>query len=200
LRSTLNSQRWNVRTAYIVLNQYRLLAEHILGKGKPALVGDIAFFFKYYAQIAHSMDLGFITETAAYDLATLCENAFAMKAPSHDSILKVLLEVDKEAESQTQEHTLRGVRKAQAKLASFYLVAGGDEGARYARQIYEDMKDERPERLSSICEELLRIESKDFWEVIDRGTNFDYVDDARKTQLKVFFSWFPSLKKEAANA
>lgn len=199
LRSTLNSQRWNVRTAYIVLNQYRQLAEKILQRGETARVAEIAFFFKYYAQIAHSMDLGFITETAAYDLATLCERAYEQRAPAHDSILKVLLEVDKEAESQTQEHTLRGVRKAQAKLASFYLVHGED-GVRYARQIFDDMKDERAERLSSICDELLRIESKDFWEVIDRGTNFDYVDDARKAQLKVFFSWFPSLKKEAAHA
>src|SRR5262249_9046723 len=123
---------------------------------------------------------------------TLCERAFATDAPSHEPLLKVLLEVDKEAESQAQEHTLRGVRKAQAKLASFYLVAG-DKGVRFARQIFEDMKDERAERLRSICDELLRIESKDFWEVIDRGTNFDYVDDARKAQLKVFFSWFPSL-------
>jgi hypothetical protein len=199
LRATLNSQRWNVRTAYIVLNQYRQLAERMLDVGLTARVGEIAFFFKYYAQIAHSMDLGFITETAAYDLATLCELAYARHAPSHGAILKVLLEVDKEAESQTQEHTLRGVRKAQAKLASFYLAAG-PEGTQYARQIFDDMKDERPERLSSICDELLRIESKDFWEVIDRGTNFDYVDDARKAQLKVFFSWFPSLKKEAAHA
>ena len=71
---------------------------------------------------------------------------------------------------------------------------------RFARQIFDDMKDERAERLRSICDELLRIETKDFWEVIDRGTNFDYVDDARKAQLKVFFSWFPSLKKEAVNA
>jgi hypothetical protein len=122
-----------------------------------------------------------------------------MGAPSHDQLLKVLLEVDKEAESQTQEHTLRGVRKAQAKLASFYLVAG-DGGVKFARQIFDDMKDERAERLRSICDELLRIESKDFWEVIDRGTNFDYVDATRKAQLKVFFSWFPSLSKEAAHA
>ena len=89
------------------------------------------------------------------------------------------------------------MRKAQAKLASFYLVHGED-GVRYARQIFDDMKDERAERLRSICDELLRIESKDFWEVIDRGTNFDYIDEARKVQLKVFFSWFPSLEKEAA--
>jgi hypothetical protein len=182
-----------------VLNQYRQLAERAMEKEQTALVSQIAFFFKYYGQVAHGMALGFVTETVAYDLATLCERAFAMRAPSHDAILKVLLEVDKEAESQEQEHTLRGVRKAQAKLASFYLVAG-EGGVQFARQIFDDMKDERPERLRSICDELLRIESKDFWEVIDRGTNFDYVDGARKAQLKIFFSWFPSLSKEAAHA
>jgi hypothetical protein len=197
LRATLNEK--HVRTAYNVLNQYRQLAELALSVGETAQVAEVAFFFKYYGQLAHGMDLGFVTETVAYDLATLCERAFAPRAPAHDAILRVLLEVDKEAESQTQETMLRGVRKAQAKLASFYLVAGAD-GLPFARQIYDDMKDERPERLRSIRDEMLRIESKDFWEVIDRGTNFDYVDDARKAQLKVFFSWFPSLMKEAAHA
>jgi hypothetical protein len=195
LRATLNAQ--NVRTAYNILNQYRQLTERALALEQSALVTQIAFFLKYYAQIAHNMELGFVTETVAYDLATLCERAFSLRAPSHDAVLKLLLEVDKEAESQSQEKTLRGVRKAQAKLASFYLV---HEGERYARQIYEDMKDERAERLRSICDELLRIETKDFWEVIDRGTNFDYVDASRKAQLKVFFSWFPSLTKETAHA
>jgi hypothetical protein len=162
-----------------------------------ALVSDLAFVFKYYGQIAHGLDLGFVAETVAYDLAALCERSFLDHAPAHEGILRLLLELDKEAESQSQEQTLRGVRKAQAKLASFYL-ARGDEGEPFARLIYEDMKDERPERLRSICDELLRIESKDFWEVIDRGTNFDYVDEARKVQLKVFFSWFASLSKAAS--
>jgi hypothetical protein len=89
---------------------------------------------------------------------------------------------------------LRGVRKAQAKLATFYLVSGADEPA---RRIYLDMKEERADRLRSIRDELLAIKAKDFWEVIDRGTNFDYLDDARKAQLKVFFSWFESLKEAA---
>jgi hypothetical protein len=83
------------------------------------------------------------------------------------------------------------VRKAQAKLATFYL-ARGDE--LFARQIAQDMKDEPPLRLRSIRDELLRVASKDFWEVIDRGTNFDYLDDERKQKLTLFFSWFPSLK------
>src|SRR5262249_21413097 len=109
LRATLNAQ--NVRTAYNILNQYRQLTERALAIGQTAQVGQIAFFFKYYAQIAHNMALGFVTETVAYDLATLCERAFAAHAPAHADILRILLEVDKEAESQSQEKTLRGVRK-----------------------------------------------------------------------------------------
>jgi hypothetical protein len=193
MRSTLNKQE--IRTCYNLLNQYRQLAVRALELGQHAPVSEISFYFKYYGQIAHGMDLGFVTETCAYDMASLCERAFALKSPAHDALLKLLLELDREAESQAQESMLKGVRKAQAKLASFYLAAGA-EGEPHARQIYNDMKDERPERLRSIRDELLRIETKDYWEVIDRGTNFDYVDAARKAQLKVFFSWFPSLSNE----
>src|SRR5581483_177123 len=177
LRATLNAQQ--VRTAYNVLNQYRQLAERALDVGHHAIVGEVASYLKYYGQVALSMDLGFVTETVAYDLATLCERAFNAHQAVHDMVLARLLELDKEAESVEQEHTLRGVRKAQAKLASFYLSAGA-EGEPKARQIFDDMREERPERLRSIRDELLKVESKDFWEVIDRGTNFDYLDAARK--------------------
>ena len=64
----------------------------------------------------------------------------------------------------------------------------GDEPS--ARRILADMEQERPERLISIREELQRITSKDFWEVSDRGGNFDYLEPARKDQLRVFFGWF----------
>ena len=87
------------------------------------------------------------------------------------------------------------MRKAQAKLASFYLVSG--ETAR-AQAIYEDMKNESPERLRSIRDEMLAITSKDFWEVVDRGTNFDYVSDARKEKLRQFFAKFTALAVPAA--
>jgi hypothetical protein len=84
------------------------------------------------------------------------------------------------------------VRKAQAKLATFYLLRGH---AAYGRAIYEDMAHESPERLRSIRDELLAVTSKHFWEVVDRGTNFDYIDDARKAKLRDFFAQFESLEK-----
>jgi hypothetical protein len=194
LRAALNSK--NVRTAYNVLNQYRQLAEALLAPEADAdwaeaLVVEIASHFKYYARLAHAGGMGFVTETAAYDLCALCEVASTRRSPAHDQLLAIFLEIDDRAE----ERALRGVRKAQAKLASFYLVNG--ETAR-AQKIYDDMKNESPERLRSIRDEMLAITSKDFWEVVDRGTNFDYVSAARKEKLRQFFGQFVALSVPAA--
>src|SRR4051794_12126018 len=123
------------------------------------------------------MGLGFVAETAAYDLCALCEVASDQAAPCHDRLLSIFLDIDKEAETTAEERALRGVRKAQVKLATFYLLRGH---AAHARAIYQDMALESPERLRSIRDEMLNITSKQFWEVVDRGTNFDYLDDPRK--------------------
>ncbi len=189
LRAALNGK--DVRTCYNVLNQYRQLAEALLAPEADAdwaeaLVVEIAGHFKYYARLAHTGGMGFVTETAAYDLCALCEVASTRRSAAHDQLLAIFLEIDDRAE----ERALRGVRKAQAKLASFYLAGG--EAAR-AQAIYEDMKNETPERLRSIRDEMLAITSKDFWEVVDRGTNFDYVSSARKEKLRQFFAKFAAL-------
>jgi hypothetical protein len=191
LRAALNAR--DVATAYNVLNQYRQLAEAMLNVRDDRSTADlaqIAIYFKYYAQLAHGMGLGFVTETAAYDLGALCERAATLEAPAHDRLLATFLEIDKEAEDTAQEKALRGVRKAQAKLAAYYLLAGTE---RRARQIFEDMKLEDSDRLRSIRDEMLAITSKDFWEIIDRGANFDYIDDERKVNLREFFNWFSEL-------
>jgi hypothetical protein len=196
LRAALNAR--DVRTCYNVLHQYRQLAEAMLRATAPVppwlgtTLEQVAGHFKYYAQLAHGLGLGFVTETAAYDLCTLCEQASELASPSHGRLLAIFLEIDKEAETTAEEKALRGVRKAQAKLATFYLQRGE---AAHARAIYEDMANESPERLRSIRDELLAIASKHFWEVVDRGTNFDYIDDARKEKLREFFAQFESLAK-----
>ncbi|HMF43863.1 MAG TPA: DUF2254 family protein [Polyangia bacterium] len=198
LRTALNGR--DVRTAYNTLNQYRQLAEALLATRNAwpqAVLVDIAEHFKYYARLAHGIGLGFVMETAAYDLCALCEIASASAATCHDRLLAVFLEIDKEPETQAEERALRGVRKAQAKLASYYLLH--DQPAR-ARRIYDDMAGESPERLRSIRDEMLAITSKDFWEVVDRGTNFDYLPDDRKQKLREFFADFASLAAPAPAA
>jgi len=187
LRATINAR--DVRSAYNLLNEYRVLAEEALTGGEHQLVLDLAEYIKFYGQLAFNMNLAFLLETAAYDLCTLLERASEGPAPCHDELLTVFLDVDREpeADANSQEASLRGVRKAQIKLATHYLAtARVDE----ARRIFHDMQAEKPERMRSIRAELERVEEAEYWEVSDRGINFEWLAPERRAQLDTFFGWF----------
>jgi hypothetical protein len=192
MRATLNQS--DVRTAYTILNQYRIAAESVLRAGRGETALRIVGHMKYYAHLSYQKRLGFVTETVAYDVASLCEVANQIESDVENKLLRVLLEVDPStSEGEVQEASLRGVRKAQLKLATYYLSAGAEE---LARAVFDDMSGERVDRMRSIRNELLAIDSKDFWEISDRGGNFDYLDPDRKEMLRIFFGWFGDLSGE----
>lgn len=185
LRATINAR--DVRTAYNVLNQYRILAENVLEISNGSRSAEIARYFKYYGRISFDQKQPFILETVAYDLCTLNEVAFDRKSRAGRELLKIFLEVDRESSSEVQEISLRGVRKAQIKLATYYLQSGSED---LAREVYRDMINEKPDRLASIRDELLAVQSREFWEISDRGQNFDYLTPKRKGCMMTFFEWF----------
>jgi pentatricopeptide repeat protein len=136
------------------------------------------------------LNLPFLLETAAYDLCTLLERvATSDPGPVHDALLEVFLDVDREPDSSEQEASLRGVRKAQLKLATWYLESGDVERA---RRIFDDMRAEPISRLVSIRGELEAVLEPDYWEVSDRGVHFDWMPIERRRRLAEFFSWFNS--------
>lgn len=186
LRMSVNGG--DVRSAYNVFNEYRLLAEELLDAGADGLVAEIGERFKSYGQLAFARKLPFLLETAAYDLCTLLEAAHARGAPCHDALLDIFLELDREPDGgENQEASLRGVRKAQIKLATHYLSRGDQDRA---RRIFEDMRHEPAHRLASIRAELEEIVDPEFWEVSDRGSNFDWLPPERRALLPTFFGWF----------
>ncbi len=191
LRATINAK--DVRSVYNILHQYRLLGELLLRRGWDADVLEVARRFQYYGLTANACGLSFINETAAYDLCALCELAHEQRFAGERDLLEIALEVDKQPETEAQEQSLRGVRKAQIKLATFYLACGQTASA---RKIWEDMEHERPERLLSIREEMMAVTEEDFWEVIDRGYNFDFLEPARRERINEFFSWWPHLERQ----
>lgn len=184
LRATLNAK--DVRTAYNILNQYRLLIEAMLRGGNgPAAVTAIGHM-KYYGHVSFSMSLSFVTETVAYDVCALVELAHELKLPQEEQLLRAFLDLDRSADERGQEQGLKGVRKAQVKLAAYYLTVGELDKA---RRIREDMEGEPRERLKAIRDELDRVESKDFWEIIDRGRNFEYMPPEQKKRMREFFGF-----------
>lgn len=186
MRASINAR--DVRTAYNLLNEYRLLAQGLLGTSEQRAVLEVAGHIKGYGQLAFGAKLSFILETAAYDLCSLIEVVHAADAPEHDALLDVFLDVDREPGGDaTQEASLRGVRKAQVKLALWYLARGEPERA---RRIHRDMQLEPKARLRSIRAELEGTVDEEFWEISDRGANFDWVDDERRSRIDEFFGWF----------
>jgi hypothetical protein len=193
LRAALNAR--GVRTAYNVMNQYRLLVEAMIRGGASDLALDGVRHMIYYGRTSYDMQLGFVTETVAYDVSALCEFAHIQgqgpgqagqgRAGLDDEILAMFLELDQPLRVKRQESGLQGVRKAQVKLACYYLAAGIEDRA---ARIAADMAGEDSDRLRSIRDQLARVESKKYWEIIDRGRNFDYMPPRQKEQMDRFFA------------
>jgi hypothetical protein len=124
----------------------------------------------------------------AYDVGALCELAHH-NGERDERLLAAFLDLDQPLRAKRQEHGLIGIRKAQVKLACYYLQAGAEARA---RRIADDMREEPPDRLKAIREQLDRVESKDFWEIIDRGRNFEYMPPPQRSRMATFFDWLPS--------
>ncbi len=184
LRATLNAR--DVRTAYNVLNQYRLLVEAMLRQGNGTVALQGVGYMSYYGHLSFDMKLTFVTETVAYDMAVICQVAHEVGAPEGRQMLDLLLELDRPQRRRSQEDALLGIRKAQAKLAAYYLMQGDEE---LARLISDDLAAEPRERLLEIRDALRSVTSKDFWEITDRGRNFDYMPAAQREYLTTLFAW-----------
>ena len=185
IRFAINSS--DVRTVYNLFNELRLLAEELLNAKEDQLVIEVANYMKFYGHLGFNRNMPFVLECAAYDLSSVIEKAWHQQSSIHDLLLAILLDVDREPREHSQEASLRGVRKAQARLATLYLL---EKVPVKARQIFDDMKEEPIERIASIEEEMLDITVAEYWEVSDRGKNFDYLPSERRAFLSVFFSWF----------
>jgi hypothetical protein len=186
LRAALNARA--VRTAYNVLNQYRLLVESMIRGGADEIALEGVRHMIYYGRTSYDMQLGFVTETVAYDVSALCEFAHAQKRDVDSKMLAMFLDLDQPIRLKKQETGLQGIRKAQLKLACYYLAVGAEERA---QKIAEDMAGEDRGRLDAIREQLTRVESKEFWEIIDRGRNFEYMPPKQKEQMDRFFTMLP---------
>ena len=95
----------------------------------------------YYGHVSFDMKLTFVTETVAYDVSTLCQVANELRLPEEDEMLRMFLELDRPLRVSSQETALLGVRKAQVKLAAYYLSQGTEDKARL---IAKDMESEPP--------------------------------------------------------
>ena len=174
------------RTAYYVMNQYRLLAIALLDRQSFEAVTEIVEHFRYYATFSHSLGDSFLLEVAAHDIVTLIEEAVSRRSPIVDELLDRFLELDQEIRHEGHEASLLGVRRAQLQLAAFFAELQDEPRA---RRIIDDMKHEKLERLQVIRETLMTEQRPQYWEFTDRGVNFSYLEPALRPHLDTLFEW-----------
>jgi len=184
LRAAINQR--NTRTAYNVLHQYRMLIESLLRLNQREAAEQGVAFLKYYGHIAFEEDLTFVTETVAYDLGALCKFAHRKELPSEDYILRQFLDLDRPTHGRRQARGLIGVRKAQTKLAAYYLSVDAEDKAKL---IADDMVTETSDLLHTVRDDLAGVETPHFWEIVDRGHNFEFLPPEERGQLDRFFNW-----------
>jgi len=192
LRIAVNAR--NPKAIYNLFYQYRLLAEEVL-RVDQQLAERIAFYFKYYGQIAQSYNIPLILITASFDLAGILKRGYDMKVPNINTLIDTFLEIDDNPATQANEFDLRSVRKAQLNFASFLLSKGDNE---LIHRFVNDLKFEPRSRMDAIKQEMMAVKDRKFWEVTDRGVDFFYMDDAQKKYLDEFFTKFmdPALTEQ----
>lgn len=182
LRHAVNDR--NPKAIYNLFYQYRQLAEAVL-RADPKLAERIAFYFKYYGQIAQSYQIPLILVTACFDLMHLLRRAHEMQVPNLNALVTTFLEVDDNPATKANEFDLRSVRKAQLVFAA-YLLSRGDQVL--VHRILDDLKSEPRDRMQAIRNEMMAVKDRKFWEVTDRGVDFFYIDDDQKKHVNELYT------------
>lgn len=188
IRHALNAR--NVRAAYNILYEYRHFASHLLVSDPTACVRVVKHLV-YYGRTANAMGMPFVTVTVAHDVRVLCEEAYDHEAFDMSEILRLFLTLDQPSEEDGSDVALLGVRRAQSILGAFFLHRDAIE---LAEQIRFDMRDEPSSRLRKIRDDILTVDERKFWEVTDRGFNFDWVPGEMRHHITAFFA--PMLQDE----
>jgi hypothetical protein len=171
IRRALNAR--DVRSAFILFDQYRIFAEE-LTEEDPDLVLEIAGYFAYYGQIARDLQLSFVVDAAAHDLGALVRQAWSRHAPVADRLLEAFLRYDGQGSL--------GVAKAQAILGSYFLMTDRAGQASLVREKLRGLDGIGRSRLA----ELLSVRREKYWEVNERRMNMEWVPEDQRQRLREF--------------
>lgn len=191
LRASLNAR--DARTAYHLFSQYRSMAEYAAEQQNLEELQRVVRHIGEYGVLGYEMGLPFVLEVAAYDISQIVLKSSAKQLTVTRTLLRELLELDREIRSEAQEKSLLGVRRAQLQAAAA-LSAAGEEAL--VSEILADLKGEAPERLERIVNSLKLAQPELYWEFTPRGVNFNYLEPALQPHLDRLLAQLPAQARE----
>jgi hypothetical protein len=177
LRLTLT--RHDLHSSFALFDDYRQYAESLNAEA-PASVLLVAYYLEYYGQVARDAGLGFLVTAAARELGELVQFAWQAGSPNAQKLLERFMHFDAQ-----DPRPSAGIKKAQAILASYFLLAGQPEAAEHIRRSFAGLD---PAFVAEIQDDLLHIRTETYWEITERRSNIHYVDEPQRAKLAEFFA------------
>jgi len=164
---------------------------------KKKLVVSIARFFVYFMNLAQENNLPLVVEVIAGYAYDMCQMSLVLKLRKlHKALFATYFEPNSQInkaidglDSKPPELPLLGVRRAQIKLATEYIVLGK---LQYSKKIFEQLKTEPLYRLVKIWHQLMM---EDFPYMLSAPV-LSFTAE-QKAVLPTLFSWF---ENEALNS
>lgn len=162
---------------YNVIYNYKTLIRRLL-KDRPELVAALIHHLGFYAEFARGQGMTFIYELISYELVELAEVAYDQGSDNGPRLLAAVLDF-----KDVGRHA--GLVKSRVILAGYFAERGlTTEQARV-----EDSLQEVPgTMLETSRHGIMTTLDPVFWEINHRGTNFDYVADARRDKVGEVFA------------
>lgn len=160
-----------------VLYSYKALVRRLL-TDQPDKVPELVHYLRYYAEFARGQSLPFVYERLSYELVELTERAYERKVAAAPVLLDAVLAFAE------VEHSV-GLVKSRAILAGYFDECGyAQELERVSvslRQVATAVVEQAKLEISSVHDRL-------FWELNDRGVNFDFVEPTRRARVIEFLA------------
>jgi hypothetical protein len=186
IRHALNAK--DVRSVYNIVYQYRLFGLAIMDIF-PDMFQRMGEHLVYYANYAKEIGLPFVTVIIAHDFREMCQGALSSQTVLITPVLEQFLKIDEQPEHKMKGEVLSGVRRSQAMLGAFLVHKGRPD---LAKKIQDSLSLESRARLQAVVQGIESVTERGFWEITDRGINFDYLDMEIRESLAPFFA--PLLK------
>jgi hypothetical protein len=163
-------------SVFNVIYSYKALVRRLLGDG-PERVPRLVRYLRFYADYARAQGLPFIYELVSYELGELTARAYERKVPPARELLDAVLAFDGVEQSV-------GLLKSRAILAGHFL----EHGLIPELELVEaSLRTVTPAVLERARRGILSVQDRVFWELNDRGLNFDFVEPQRRTRVAEVF-------------
>ncbi|CAN7759877.1 DUF2254 domain-containing protein [Variovorax sp. LjRoot84] len=163
-------------SVFNVVYSYKALIRRLLSD-RPEQVPRLVRYLRFYAEYARMQGLPFIYELVSYELSELTERAYERKAAPARELLDAVLAFDGAAQSV-------GLVKSRAILAAYFLECGLTQELEL---LEASLRGVTPAVIEKAKHGILSVQDRVFWELNDRGLNFDFVEPQRRTRVTEVF-------------